>query len=253
MKATIKQNRELVPRYFSMTLSGMGDAFRGEPGQFLMVRGDWGTDPLLGRPLSICRLHPEGGQVRIIYRIMGKGTRRLSEMKAGQTVDVTGPLGKPFPRPDGKRRVILAAGGIGAPPLVALAESMDVRPLLVIGGKTRNDVLFISDETRDLGIETVWVTEDGSHGERGTAVSELAKYVGKGDLVYACGPNRMLAEIARMSAEIGFGAYVSFEERMACGIGVCLGCAVRHTDGRYVHVCKDGPVFNVTDIDWESL
>ena len=76
MKATIKQNRELVPLYFSMTLSGMGDAFRGEPGQFLMVRGDWGTDPLLGRPLSICRLHPEDGQIRIIYRVTGKGTRQ---------------------------------------------------------------------------------------------------------------------------------------------------------------------------------
>jgi dihydroorotate dehydrogenase electron transfer subunit len=253
MKATIQQNRELVPRYFSMTLTGMGDAARGEPGQFLMVRGDWTTDPLLGRPLSICRFHPGEGQIRIIYRIAGKGTLRLSEMKAGQTVDVTGPLGRPFVRPGGARRVILVAGAIGAPPLIALAESMETRPLLVIGGKTEIDVAFIADEIHDLGIETVRVTEDESCGERGTAVSALGRRVTKGDLVYACGPNPMLAEIARLSVEIGFEAYVSLEQRMACGIGVCLGCAVRHSDGRYVHVCKDGPVFNVTDIDWESL
>jgi dihydroorotate dehydrogenase electron transfer subunit len=253
MKATIQDNRELVTRYFAMTLSGTGDAIVGEPGQFLMLRGDWGTDPLLGRPLSVCRFHPEEGQIRIIYRVMGKGTRRLSEMKAGLAVDVTGPLGRPFPRPDGGRRVILVAGAIGAAPLIALAESMDLRPLLIIGGKTRNDVVFISNEISELGIETVWVTEDSSHGEGGTAVSELSKYAGKGDLIYACGPNRMLAEVARLSGKIGFEAYVSLEERMACGIGVCLGCAVRHSDGRYVHVCKDGPVFNVTDIDWDRI
>lgn len=252
MKATIRQNRELVPRYFAMTLSGMGDTFRGEPGQFLMVRGDWGTDPLLGRPLSICRYRPAGGQVRIIYRIAGKGTGRLSEMKAGQTVSITGPLGRPFPRPDGDRRVILAAGGIGAPPLIALAESMEPRPLLIVGGKTRDDVAFIDDEVRELGIETVRVTEDGSYGERGTVVSAAAGRVKKGDLVYACGPNGMLSEIARLSGETGFEAYVSFEERMACGIGVCLGCAVRHRDGRYVHVCTDGPVFKASDIDWDN-
>jgi dihydroorotate dehydrogenase electron transfer subunit len=253
MKAMIKENRELVPRYFTMTLSEMGDDFRGEPGQFVMIRGDWGTDPLLARPLSICRFLPKDGQIRIVYRVMGKGTRRLSEMKAGQPVDINGPLGNPFPRPDESRRVILTAGAIGAPPLIALAGSMVVRPLLIIGGRTCNDVVFISDEIRELDIETIYVTEDGSYGQKGTAVTELARHVGGNDLVYSCGPNRMLAEIARLSGKIGFEAHVSFEERMACGIGVCLGCAVRRADGAYVHVCKDGPVFNVTDIDWDRL
>jgi dihydroorotate dehydrogenase electron transfer subunit len=253
MKATIKENRELVRGYFAMTLSELGDTFRGEPGQFVMIRGDWGTDPLLGRPLSICRFHPEHGQIEILYRVMGRGTRRLSEMKAGQTVDINGPLGKPFPRPDGSKRVILTAGAIGAPPLISLAESMAVRPLLIVGGRTRNDVVFITDEARGLGIETIYVTEDGSYGQKGTAVSELAGRVRENDLVYSCGPNRMLAEVARLSGEVGFEAYVSFEERMACGIGVCLGCAVKHTNGSYVHVCKDGPVFNVKDIAWDEL
>lgn len=253
MKATIRENRELTPRYFAMTLSGLSDAFRGEPGQFVMVRGDWGTDPLLARPLSVCRFHPEEGQIRIIYRVAGRGTRRLSEIEPGGTVGIIGPLGRPFPRPDGTRKVVLVAGAIGAPPLIALAESMDARPLLIVGGKSAGDVDFIDDEIGALNIETIRVTEDGSRGEIGTAVSELAKRVGGDDLVYACGPNRMLAEIARLSAERRFAAYVSLEQRMACGIGVCLGCAVRHSDGRYVHVCKDGPVFDVKDIDWGSL
>ncbi len=253
MKATIQQNKELVPRYFTMTLVGVGDTIRGEPGQFVMIRGDWGTDPLLGRPLSICRFHPEDGQIRIVYRVMGRGTRRLSEMKAGQSIDINGPLGKPFPRPDGSRKVILTAGAIGAPPLIALAESMAVRPLLIMGGKTRNDVVFIAHEVRGLGLETIYVTEDGSYGEKGTAVSELTRHADRNDLIYACGPNKMLAEVARLAGDIGFEAYISFEKRMACGIGVCLGCAVRHKNGSYVHVCKDGPVFNVTDIAWDEL
>jgi len=253
MKATIQSNDELAPGDFGMTLANAGDSARGKPGQFVMVRGDWGTDPRLGRPLSICRFYPEKGQVRIIYRIMGKGTRLLSEMKPGQTVGLTGPLGSAFPRPEAGRRVILVGGGIGTPPLIALALSLDGRPLLVVGGKSRGDVDLFIEEIRGLDIETVRVTEDGSCGETGTAVSELAKHVGGGDIVYACGPNRMLKEIARLAERIGFEACVSLEERMACGIGACLGCAVRHRDGRYVHVCKDGPVFHVTDIDWDSL
>ncbi len=253
MKATIRNNRELIPGYFAMTLSGEGEPIRGEPGQFFMVRGDWATDPLLGRPLSICRFNPGDGDVRIVYRVMGKGTRRFSLMEAGGAVSLTGPLGKPFPAPDPARRVILVAGAIGAPPLIALAESLSVRPLFIIGGRAKNDVMFADGEMRELGVQAVYVTEDGSHGNKGTAVSELAEHARKGDLVYACGPNKMLAEVARLAVKIGFEAYVSFEERMACGIGVCLGCAVRHANGTYVHVCKDGPVFNAADIDWKNV
>jgi dihydroorotate dehydrogenase electron transfer subunit len=253
MKATIKENRRLSPGYFRMSLSEVGDIAGGQPGQFVMIRGDWQTDPLLGRPLSIYRFRAEEGEVQIVYRVMGKGTHRLSEMKGGQTVDIIGPLGKPFPRPKGSQRSILVAGAIGAPPLVALAESMAARPVFILGGRTKNDVVFIRQDLEELGIEAVFVTEDGSHGATGTAVSALEKQVGTGDLVYACGPNRMLAQVARLSGEVGFEAYVSFEERMACGIGVCLGCAVRHRNGSYVHVCKDGPVFDVKDIAWDEL
>ncbi len=253
MKATIRENRGLSPGYFRMTLSEVGDIARGRPGQFVMIRGDWQTDPLLGRPLSICRFHADKGEIQIVYRAAGRGTRRLSEMKAGQTVSVIGPLGSPFPRPGGSGRAILVAGAIGAPPLVALAESMAIRPLFILGGRTENDVVFIRTDLEDLGIESVFVTEDGSYGTKGTAIQALEKQVKANDLVYACGPNRMLAQVARLSREVGFEAYVSFEERMACGIGVCLGCAVRHENGSYVHVCKDGPVFDVRDIAWDEL
>jgi dihydroorotate dehydrogenase electron transfer subunit len=281
MKATIKQNIKLpsgrriatVPyySYFKMTLGAVDSFPDAKPGQFVMLRGDWGidtqedtnavrlrTDPLLRRPFSIYRVNQQENEIQIVYRVMGKGTKRISELSENQEVDIIGPLGIPFERPEGKRKVILAAGSIGVPPLIALAEQMEEKPLLIFGGKTENDVIFLKDDLEQLGLRTIYVAEKKERTEgktlciEGTVISVLSNHVGKGDLVYACGPNRMLAEIARMSAKIGFEAYVSFEERMACGIGVCLGCAVRHTDGRYVHVCKDGPVFNVTDIDWDS-
>jgi dihydroorotate dehydrogenase electron transfer subunit len=253
MKATIRENKGLAPGYFAMTLADAGDVARGKPGQFVMIRGQWQSDPLLGRPLSVCRYRPGEDLVKIVYRAAGRGTRLLSEMTARQTVDVVGPLGNPFPAPDDPRRVILVAGGVGAPPLAALAESMPDRPVFILGGRTKNDVLFMREDLEEIGIEAVYVTEDGSHGAKGTAVSALEGLVREGDLIYACGPNKMLEQIARIRGEIGCDAYVSFEERMACGVGVCLGCAVPHTSGTYVHVCKDGPVFDVRDIAWDTL
>jgi dihydroorotate dehydrogenase electron transfer subunit len=282
MKATIRSNDRL-PRsektgagpgydYFRMVLANAGLCAAAGPGQFVMLHGDWGidpepdggmqrlrTDPLLRRPFSIYRTDRENGEIQIVYRVMGKGTKRISEMVAGQQIDVLGPLGNPFAVPASSRRVILAAGSIGVPPLIALAERLTTKPLLILGGKTENDVIFLKDEIERLGIETVFVTEEEPETKdrawciTGTTISVLEERVGLGDLVYACGPNKMLAQVSRLAGEIGFEAYVSFEERMACGIGVCLGCAVRHANGTYVHVCKDGPVFNAADIDWKSV
>jgi dihydroorotate dehydrogenase electron transfer subunit len=122
-----------------------------------------------------------------------------------------------------------------------------------MGGKTRHDVDFIVEDTRELAVQTVLATEDGSLGERGTAISALEGRAKPEDLVYACGPKGMLAEIHRLSNKIGFGAFVSFEERMACGMGMCLGCAVKGADGHYLLTCKDGPVFDVKQIRWEEI
>ncbi len=253
MKARIVGNRELGPGYYKMTLSDVGPVASGEPGQFVMVRGEWGTDPLLGRPFSIARFLEEIDTIEIIYRVAGRGTKKLSRTAAGQPIHLIGPLGRPFPRPDTGRRVILVAGAIGAPPLIALAESIEPRPLLIMGGKTKGDVTFITEDARDLALETVFVTEDGSFGERGSAISALESRARADDLIYACGPNRMLAEINRLSKKIGFEAFVSFEERMACGMGMCLGCAVKGADGEYLLTCKDGPVFDVKQIRWEKI
>lgn len=254
MQATIADNRELAPGCFKMTLSGVGPICRGEPGQFVMVRGDWGTDPLLPRPLSIYRFKGENDQIEIVIRVVGTGTKRLSEMKANDRVELIGPLGTPFPRPEGKKRVILTAGALGIAPLMALAEVIpDGRALLIIGGKAKEDVIFFEQDAQRIRVETVCMTEDGSFGGRGTAISALSSRVRRDDIVYGCGPKGMLKEIGRLSGSIGFRALVSLEERMACGIGVCLGCAVKGVHGHYMHVCKDGPVFDAKDIAWDEV
>jgi dihydroorotate dehydrogenase electron transfer subunit len=254
MRATIRENRELTPGYFRLTLSDVSPVTAGKPGQFVMVRGDWKTDPLLPRPLSIYRFNKETDEIEIVFRVVGKGTKRLSETAPGRQVNLVGPLGRPFPTADRKKRMILVGGGIGVAPLMALAEAArGDDTLLIVGGKTKDDVLFVDRDVRRIPIDTVCATEDGSTGERGTAVSALSSRVTGDDVVYACGPVGMLKEVARLSGEVGFTAWVSLEERMACGIGACLGCAVKGTSGHYLHVCKDGPVFDAKDIAWDDL
>jgi dihydroorotate dehydrogenase electron transfer subunit len=253
MKAKILYNREVSPTYFKMAIAGDKKLKGGDPAQFAMVRGDWGTNPLLRRPFSIYRYRPNDGGVEILYKVIGVGTKLLSEMSPGEDLDIIGPLGNGFPIQSKDRKpIILVAGGIGIAPLMAVAEAVGGKASLIIGGKSKVDVAFVEDDARDIGLDVKYATEDGSMGHPGTAIDILKDRVSKDDIIYACGPEGMLREISRLSDEKGFSGYIATEEKMACGIGACLGCAVKKRGGGYMLTCKDGPVFDIKDIEWEE-
>ncbi len=207
--------------------------------------------------------------MEILYRIVGKGTLLLSRMKAGEEIDLLGPLGSGFSLPRGIETAVLAAGGIGVAPLLPLAQFLGRRTravsrTVIIGGATRGDILCRGD-FKKTGARVVVSTEDGSAGVRGLATDLLDDVLGSlapdaaAHLVlYACGPLPMLHRVATLAREHAVSCQVSLESAMACGVGACLGCSVpvRSRNGRsasYQRVCKEGPVFDSAVIDWDRL
>ncbi|MBN1573817.1 MAG: dihydroorotate dehydrogenase electron transfer subunit [Deltaproteobacteria bacterium] len=254
MKAKILSNREAAPGYFRLAVSATEALLRGRPGQFVMVRGEgWETDPLLRRPFSIYRFRKGMEAVEILYRAVGRGTRLLSQMKAGDAIDILGPLGNGFPDLPEGRRSLLVAGGAGVAPLISVAEAKGGSARLIMGGKTKDDISYVFEDERELGIDVTYATEDGSFGKMGTSISAMKEEASPGDTVFACGPLKMLREVERLSREMGFTSYVSYEERMGCGTGLCFGCVVMGAGGEYQRVCKDGPVFDVNELSWKDI
>jgi dihydroorotate dehydrogenase electron transfer subunit len=164
-----------------------------------------------------------------------------------------GPLGNGFPDFTNKGNLLLVSGGVGIAPLISLAESLGSGVSLIAGGKVESDVSYIADNVEELGINVKYATEDGSMGQKGTSVSVMREMVTPNDTVCACGPFGMLVEVQKLSVEIGFSAYVSCEEKMGCGVGLCFGCVISGVDGEYLLVCKDGPVFNVQELSWDRI
>ncbi|MBU0758791.1 MAG: dihydroorotate dehydrogenase electron transfer subunit [Candidatus Omnitrophica bacterium] len=264
IKARILSNKEIAPGYFKMALDAPYIAKTAKPGQFVQVRCSDGFDPLLRRPLSIHRLKAQGsprlrsGQARlkgieILYEVVGKGTKILSEKKDGNLVDILGPLGNGFTLPTAlnlEPSAILVAGGIGVAPLVFLAEELakkKIDTVVFIGARTKKFILCAKD-FKKLGAGLQIATDDGSRGYKGF-VSRLLK-LRAGTKVYACGPRPMLECIAGMCIKENVECEVSLEEKMACGMGACLGCAVKVAGNEYKLACKDGPVFSANKIIW---
>ncbi len=219
-----------------------------------MVAVDTGLDPLLKRPFSVHRWID--GDFQLLYRVVGKGTKILSEKKPGNALDILGPLGKGFPSPKKDQQVILVAGGLGVAPIFAMAEHIKKKsPLLFYGAKTKKGVLLI-DEFRSLGIDPIVSTDDGSLGRKGNIVNVLNKYVTRHPspvtrhVLYACGPEIMLKALSDLASELKMKGYVAMEQNMACGIGTCLGCVVKTRKG-HKRVCKEGPVFPIEEIVWK--
>ena len=227
-----------------------------------MLSVDTGLDPLLKRPLSVHRWID--GDLQLLYKTAGKGTNILSEKKPGDTLDVIGPLGNGFPIDKKAGNVILVAGGLGIAPVVALAETlMPSHPplqkverslLFFYGARTREEVLRI-DKLNSIGIDPIISTDDGTLGRKGNIVSVLKKYLTRYSLpatrcvLYACGPEPMLKSLSLLAKGYKLKGYIALEQRMACGLGACLGCVVKTVDG-YKRVCKEGPVFPIEEIVW---
>ena len=223
-----------------------------QPGQFVHIKVSDSFDHLLRRPLSLCRLDVAAGKLVVVYRITGAGTRMLSEKIPGQTVDVLGPLGHGFPLHDGDRHAILIGGGIGVPPMVELAlwlKRRGARVTSVIGFQS-SDQVILTDELREYG-DVLVATDDGTCGHHGLLTERIDDaMIASADRFYACGPTPMLRAVQRLFAE-RLPGYLSLEERMGCGIGVCLACVhgIRTDDDvSNKKVCKDGPVFCASEV-----
>lgn len=236
-----------------------------QPGQFYMVEVHEGFDPLLKRAFSLFRRTPQGMQ--LMYRLQGRGTAILGNMRPGSVINMLGPLGRGYPLPAAGETPIIIAGGIGIASVFSLIETVPARAHVIYGARTRDD-LFMLNELKEISKGLSVCTDDGTDGQQANVLQMLDQVLGAHPqeladaVVYACGPRPMLRALSVMTKAKDIKAYLSLEEHMACGIGACLGCVVRAKDtgtaaedkdrqGTYQRVCKEGPVFDADGIVWE--
>ena len=243
------------------------------PGQFIMVKTNSNYAPLLRRPFSVYNFHKGDNYstMEIIYRLAGEGTKLLATLLPGATISVMGPLGRGFTMMPERKNLLLIAGGMGVAPLAWLAtfhtsllnkqETAADRPhrqIICYLGAATSDSLVGMERMESCCNEVKVCTDDGSGGYQGNVIElfrrDRAFFNPADTAIYACGPTAMLKSLADLADGEDIFCQVSLEERMACGLGACLGCAVTIKDGEeaktYKRVCKDGPVFNIQDVDW---
>ncbi len=247
LAATITKIEHPDPAYALLFFKG-ARPIQGRPGQFVMVRGEWGTDPILPRAFSLVEAGEQGA---ILIRVVGPGTERLSNMRPGERLKVLGPCGRGFSETDSGRRPVLVAGGVGVAPLIFMAKrlaSKPKRPTFIYGAKTADELPFRSQipALADL----VVTTEDGSLGEKGIVTAPLDRILAEPEQaqVFSCGPEAMLTAVSKACDSADTPCQIALETKMACGMGTCKGCAVRAADGGYRYVCCDGPVFDALEI-----
>lgn len=248
----ILRNDEINQEIYLMELECEEIATKAQPGQFVHIKVSASFDPLLRRPFSIHDV--EDKKFKIIYEVVGKGSKLLSETPPGALLDVFGPLGTGFKVEKDSRNFCIVAGGMGIAPLLFLARSLRAQTDRVIAfvGAKNGDKLVGDAALRSIGIEVFTATEDGSFGFHGLITELFVKLLERRSLrdiaLFACGPKGMLKILAEISHREGLKAQASLEEFMACGIGACLGCAVKLKNGEYGMVCKDGPVFFLNEV-----
>ena len=208
---------------------------------------------LLPRPISICEIDKDAGLLRLVFRVVGFGTNEFAHYSVGDTIDMIGPLGNGFPL-EGKT-AILIGGGIGIPPMLQLAKDLHAKGVtceIVLGYR---DTLFLKEEFSPYGRVTV-ATEDGSTGIKGNVIDAITENEIAGDIIYSCGPLPMLRGVKEYASIHNQVAWLSLEEKMACGIGACLACITNvneidhHSMVKNKRICKDGPVFLATEVDF---
>lgn len=248
-KAIIIRKEEISCGIYDMWLRTEEIAGLAKAGQFVSLYCADGSR-LLPRPISICEIDKKDKAIRLVYRIAGKGTEEFSRMNAGMQLDIIGPLGNGFPKKH--KSAFLIGGGIGIPPMLELAKQLDCEKQIVLGFR---DDLFLYDEFKKYGKVYV-ATEDGSAGTEGNVLDAIRENGLTAEIIYACGPLPMLRALKEYAAKHQMECWVSLEERMACGIGACLGCVCKsehkdtHTNVKNKRICKEGPVFRAEEVDF---
>jgi len=255
--ATLEENRSLAPHTFVLRLSGCEELAETAPGQFVMLRGQWGSDPLLPRAFSLLTVL-DGGRVDILVKGTGKAASLLEQSLPGARFDVLGPLGTTFPEPSADRVDWYVAGGVGLAPLMMQAELAAERgcanvATMFYGGRSATDLVLLDDIAR-TGVEIALATEDGSRGRKGYVTDAVSAALDARPAdaplptLMACGPEPMLEAVAALAHRRGLPAYLSLEGEMACGIGACLACAVPCNSKPFRYTCKEGPVLPLSDL-----
>ena len=224
-------------------------AQEARPGQFVHIRI---PSHILRRPISIAGIDAAAGTIRIIYEIRGEGTKILADIKAGDMMDVLGPLGHGYTMQEPEKKCVVVGGGIGVPPLLPVAQHYGQNTTAVLGFRSAQAAILENDFQK-AGASVVLCTDDGSMGRKGFVTSALEELLQSDspDVICACGPTIMLKKVVEIAQRYGIPSEISLEERMACGVGACLGCACKiNRNGKeiFLHVCKDGPVFSGEEV-----
>jgi len=251
-QACLQQVERLTEDIFRLTLTAPQIAAQARPGQFVMVKTAPGFDPLLRRPFSI-HDKPDDNTLVLLFKAIGKGTLLLGESQPGQYIDLVGPLGNSFTYTKEKRYGLIG-GGMGIAPLLFLARTLrqdrHQNDVVLLGAQNATEMEPLAEHFTALHYKVNISTDDGSLGYHGFVSELLPPVLPDIDEVFVCGPTPLMAAVARLCQDAATPCQSSLETHMACGLGACLGCTVHGLNDTYLHVCKHGPVFDATAIQW---
>lgn len=246
----LTEKKQLTKTCFDFTINCPELAKESQAGQFVHI---YCREKTLRRPISICQIDKQKGQIRVVFDVRGEGTLWLSELSEGEFINILGPLGKGFPL-NKNQKALFVGGGIGVPPLVECAKGYSPESTAVLGFKSADSAILV-DDFKKYCKDVIISTDDGTMGNKGFVTDVMKELLEKNsfDIICACGPTPMLKAVAGLAKKYSLKCFVSLEERMGCGVGACLGCACKTIiNGKegYSHVCKDGPVFNAEEVVW---
>jgi dihydroorotate dehydrogenase electron transfer subunit len=266
IKVKILSRKEVVPNIYLMRLKAPEIAQDALPGQFIHIKCSKDNYPLLRRPFSIHRIDKEKGEIFILFQIVGEGTKLLAQRAVGDDLDIMGPIGNGFNIYPESRKIMIVGGGMGVAPLLALCEESmrQGKEVRVLIGALKKELVIGEESFKILGAKVDIATDDGSYQYKGLVTDLLEGTIKEGwlaDQIFACGLKLMLRKINEIALKVNIDYQVSLEERMACGIGACLGCVCKiktkdKKEGKvkyeFKRVCVDGPVFKASEVVWDD-
>ena len=255
LMAELVKKENLKPDIYKFSVKAEEIVKIAKPGQFLNIRVNNEVEPLLRRPISIYNLDKENGILEFIFQVKGRGTKILAQRTIGEKIDILGPLGYGSFKFNEYKNIAIIGGGIGVFPLYELAKQAkeNGKNVNTYLGFRNKDLVTLEDKFEEVSDNLIITTDDGSYKEKGFAIDWLKKDKNI-DCIFACGPLPMLRAVREYAIENDIPCQISLEERMACGLGVCLGCAIKTAKSpkeapEYWHVCKAGPVFEAKDVE----